>query len=241
MTDSVYQGMGPRLLPLAPGDLSGASLTDPVHDDLLDMFELAINTEFAPVWTTMTTGTSMAGKNPVEQTFPFEPESEKLQQWKADYPLLCWHPTLEAETAQFTRKLWKTKRVWNLHWILRDVTIDHLERFKDTPQWLESLMTAIDARENHPAYNDGKNVFGPGAACLWGHKFLGARGGNASFATGDSSYYFAVLMRWELESVTGFTADAYPPWNSSSVAAGTGGEEGILPQAILADTRYPPG
>lgn len=240
MTNSIYQGMGPRLLPLAPGDLSGASLGDPVHDDLLDMFALAINTEFAPVWTTMVAGTSMAGKNPVEKTFPFEPESEKLQQWKADYPLLCWHPTLETETAQFARKLWKTRRVWNLHWILRDMTIDHLERFKDTPMWLEALMTAIDQREGHPAYNDFENVFGAGAACLWRHKFLGAQGGNASFATGDSSFYFAVLMRWEFETVTGYTPGAYPPYDSTQVTIATGGPEGLLQGAVVGDTRYPP-
>jgi hypothetical protein len=244
-TESLYQSFGGTTFPTTAADVTDTLVSlDPGRDLLLELFASAINSELGEVWTavTGTMGTShpFAGTTPVQGKLPEEPTRQNLTSLKKGFPLLALHRDPEEETKYepYTLEVDKLTQQWKLHYILGPLDVIDQRKLKDIGQAVAKIVKLVIKKRGHPSYQSGALQFFGDTGSFSRVDLLSSKGPTqAGFGEGsDTTIYWSMLMKLETEELSSFVEGSLAEVEAADISVGIGGGEGILPDAISAQT-----
>lgn len=255
MTQSLYEGLGGLTLP-APSVTTTLTPLDPARSVLSGLFSAALNAEIATVWTAASTGTPLAGRQPVNDILELPPTAENMKQRAASFPLLCVYRdgTGLLEEATLNGQIERLTQPWTIDYIVGPTDIGDLRKLGDVFQAAVKTIRLCIRRRGHPAYQNGTVQFFPApvngkvplfpASSLLGSVQLKSYDGpphyQAKFAGADTNtIYHAVSMHLET------TEHSYDVDGSDALIDGldlqvnAGGSEGIVTGLVYGDSDAP--
>ncbi len=245
LSESLLQSFGKLQLPATQDTATNtlASL-DPGRDQLLALFQAAINSELGAAWTAVVAGTKLQGKLLCNDLLPSKPTEQALQQRKSDFPLLCLHRDGRGVAEDFTLERDKLTQPWKLHWILGPVDMIEQRKILDVGQAIFKVCRLVARQRKHRAYQNGALQFFGDTSAFASLDVTGYEGPDqAGFAGGEGkTYYWAV----EIDITTTELSDYVEGSEESSLEGADlrlhlGSDEGILPDAVLWSSDAEPG
>lgn len=239
--NSMYKRYGAIELPLdgAAAQLAGI-FPDPARDALLALFATAINDELAEGWGQIADGTPMAGRNPVQDQLPMEPNQRTVQERHCRFPLLALHRSGSAEYTEHTLVLERRTQQWELHYLLEALTLDHLHRFTGALVYVPTVVANVIRHRGHPSYEAGASQFGTGKGGISSIRMVKHESGMARFANDDTSpAYAACTMTFETTELEGWVDGSFADLQGARFDFAVGGSDGTIASLIYADTDHP--
>src|SRR5574342_1383451 len=254
-TDSMFQRLGGLELPVRTADIGTTWLAalDPVRDQLLKLFESAINSELSEAWTKVaTTSGKTLEATPVADTLPDEPTEKILTQRTCKVPLLALHRDGTATYEQQTLEITRLTQPWALHYILGPLDVIDARQLKDVCVAVAKIVALVIRKRGHASFESGALQFFGTADPSLGEKTCkspltslrivshegpgqAAFGGEASTIT-----YWASEMKLESTEISGYDEEAEVPLDAADITVNVGDGEGTLPAMIVAKTDQDP-
>jgi hypothetical protein len=160
--NSLHRRFGRLELPLAQSRAASLAALDPAQTILLDLFSAALNAELATVWRAAVAGTALElAATPVVTKLPAVPDAAKLQQMKAEFPLLCVARSASrpATGDQLSIDLPRLTQLWDIDYLLCPLTAGNEIRLTPILQAVDKIIRSVVEEGGHMAYatrsNDG--------------------------------------------------------------------------------------
>ncbi len=213
--ESLFRKFGRLELPLDASTENNLVALDPARDILLDLFAAAINSELEPVWLRAVRNTPLEGSDPVKFKFPALPELDKLQQTKADFPMLAVGRSVKPATIEpFMLDSDALKTLWDVDYVLCPLSLTNEMRLRDVLQAVGKAMTMVVRIGGHKAYRTDANGFavdvlgddGDGTCGFYTCRVTEFAAAPAQFAK-DGPPYLAVGLTLETVEVSGYLED----------------------------------
>lgn len=249
--NSLFQGFGGLELPLAPADFStGLAPLDPARSTMAALFAAAINAELGEAWDKLFgSATNAAGlpsthplydKSPVETVLELEPSPQVVRQYVAAWPLLALHRAGTGTYEQHTLSHDRLTQPWQLHYILTPLDVGDWRKFEAACVAVAKVVRLVVRQRGHLAYQSGAVAFEP-CGPLASVELKSHEGpGQAAFAGDDSGLlYYAITMNLETVELSSDRDDVYPPFDGGMLEVGVGGDGGVMPGLIYADSSVP--
>ena len=244
--DSIFRRMGAARLPLEDADVSAdKAFVDQAADTLVNLFKAAIETELGTAtgtpWYTVRTGTDLATKNPVEDTFLMPPTSPVMKERKTDFPALFVHRHGTAEYRERTMVLEERVQPWQMHYILGPLKVSDANKFLPVISHIvPTIVNEVIRRRGHPNFEAGAIQFVDGKGklstlMLQSHEF-----GPAIFADGDDSTYYACTLNLESTETDELIED-FADLEGFNACIGVGNFEEIVPALIYTNSDHATG
>lgn len=249
-TDSMFQRLGGLELPVRTADIGTTWLAalDPVRDQLLKLFESAINSELSEAWTYAFTNSGKAlSATPVADTLTEEPTEKILTQRKTDFPLLALHRDGTATYEQQTLEITRLTQPWTLHYILGPLDVIDGRQLKDVCVAVAKIVALVIRQRGHRSFESGAlQFFGTDSpdtpSPLTSLRIVSHEGpAQAVFGGNESTIvYWAIEMKLESTEVSSYVEDADAPLEGADITVAVGDGEGTLPAVIIAKTDSDP-
>ncbi len=214
-THSLNRRFGRFELPLDESTATTLVALDPARDILLDLFASALNCELEPVWASAVNGTPLEGTDPVQLKLPALPEEEKLQQMKAEWPMLAVGRSVKPATIEpFLLDGDQLKTLWDVDYILCPLALTNELRLRDVLQAVGKTLTAVVRIGGHKSYRTDANGFaldvladdGDGTCGFYACRVTEFAAAPAQFAK-DGPPYLAVGLTLETIEVSQYGDD----------------------------------
>lgn len=242
-TTSLYRRQGAFQLPYVAADASATgslAILDPARDILLGLFEAAIVSELAGVWNVLRTGSPLASSAVVQTTLAQEPSIQVIRALKVEFPLLAVYRE-EGNGDEYTLAQDRLSYRWAIDYVLGPLPPEDRRRLGDTVTAVGNIVRMCVTRGGHAAYQSGAAVLGPGAgtAQFSYARLRSMKHGPARFAGDEDQTVYATSLVLETEELEYPVAGTEGDYAGASLDFGTGGEAGVVPGLVLADTSVP--
>jgi hypothetical protein len=250
-TVSLYETLGGLDLPVEAADVGDTlNALDPGVHLLAELFKAAINGELTDAWQKVVGSTSPVNAGvigsahplyntlPVADTLELEPTPAIMTQRKAVWPMLCVHRMGRATYDDIALQLTRRTQTWGLHYILGPLDVADLHKLNKICVAVTAIVAMVIRDRGHRAYQNGAVQFFPDTEAFTSIRLVSHEGpGQAKFSeSGDSTLYYAVSMELETTETVKDNPDAFGVFDAVDYEIGGGGDDGILPGLIYAQT-----
>lgn len=238
--DSLFQNVGAQTLPVSDGDVVDTlAPLDKARDGMLALFASALNDELSGGWDKVAALVpSLAGTQPVADTFPGAPSPEYLAQRKFGFPCLFLSRDGQADIDEFT--LWEERFVqtWGLHYILNPLDVGNIRKLGDVLVRVATVCMQVVRNMRHLSYMSGAYPMPGWGISMW--RIRNVNAGQAKFAgTDNPPTYAAMSMVLETTELTGWNDELFPTFTGFAMSLGTGTSEGLISPIVQADSEVP--
>lgn len=243
---SIQEFLGGASFPLENSDVSTGAFPDAVRDTLLAMVAAAVNYEFGNAtdtpWRTVREGTSLAARDPVEDTYPALPTEALLQERATDFPFLFLDRVGSGEFSGPGGGIEEEAVTcpWDLTWCLGPLRAGEAHRFRAAlTTWFPNLVRMITENRCHPAYNSGAIPFGPGGIPLGALEAQSFDAAAIPVGENKTLYHGCTVRLQTIEYGGESDANAGTPFLGGNHTINVGGHEGLVPGLLEIDTTHP--
>jgi len=219
MVDSLYRQIGGVKLPAEASALDSEvsfDTLDPAKRRLLALLVAAINAELGGAWTTVAAMTALAGTSPVEDAYPYRPDSQRAQERKTGWPTLYLHRQGRAQYEEHTTVLQRKTQQWQVHYVFGPLQVGDVAKLEGALWIAADVVAAVLELGYHPAYESGAMQFGQDEAGISQARLVGAEVGEAQFAANSEITYYACLMELETQEIGRFRDGIATPYDGSA-------------------------
>jgi hypothetical protein len=239
MTEYLWHFHGDADLPIAATDVSDGQLFsawDPGADQLLSLFETAVNAELAASWTVARVGTALASASPIARTIYEQPRKALLREASLQFPLLALYRT-ESEFEERTLTQEVERCTWRLDYILGPLTVEDYRRLGAALTAVKKVVALCIRLRGHPEFESGALQFGDGKGRFGAIRIVSAEQGPAEFGPdGEGPEYHCLAMKLETTELEAPQADLDTDFEGVDFSLAVGGKDDALPDAVLANT-----
>ncbi len=241
MTESLFQKFGAFELP-ADETLTADGLPaalDPGRAVLLGLFKQALLSELTAAWNVARVGTVLSAAPVVNSTWPFMPSPQVMRELRTEFPMLAVYRSGEATYAEHTLAIEKLTQPWTVDYVLGPLGVEDVRRLGDVLSAIPKVLGLCIRRRGHPDYASGALQFGDDEGRFASVALTGYELGPAASAGPDSPLYYAASVKLVTEELDGYRDGFATDLLGASFSTDVGGNDGLYPDLIGADTDSP--